>query len=105
MRLLVASILMFVAGGAAHAESQQQCEALYKPVDAKLVAVAEAGEKPTPQACAKAKDAIKAFSQYQAQADKMGCAFAYIPGQRIGGAAERADLLADMQKAYKEKCK
>jgi hypothetical protein len=106
MRLLFASLVMLAAATAAHAEPQQQCEALAKPINAKIEAVSEAGDNPTPQACAKLKDAISAYTPYKAQADKMGCPFAYAgPGQKIGGAAQRAELLADMQKVHREKCK
>jgi hypothetical protein len=107
MRLLVASLLMTVAGAPAYAQSQQQCEALARPVEAKMAPLQQRKEnaKPTPQDCAQAKEVIKAYIQYQAQADKLNCPFAFVGGQKIGGAAERADLLADIKKDYSENCR
>jgi hypothetical protein len=105
MRLLVASLLL-IAGASAHAQSQQQCEALFKPIEARLEPLQQqTNDKPTPQACAQAREVIKAYTQYQAQADKMNCPFAYAGSQKIGGAAERADMMADMKKAYSAKCR
>lgn len=94
------------AGSAAWAATQQQCEALMKPMEAKFAGMPRMDEgKPTPQSCARANEVIKAYVEYQAQADKLNCPFAYVSGQKIGGAAERADLIADMKKAYSEKCR
>lgn len=35
----------------------------------------------------------------------MNCPFAYVGGQKLGGAAERADLIADIKAAHNEKCR
>ena len=107
MRLLAALMLSLTVGSVAHAQSQQQCEALFKPLEAKFETMPKLDDedKPTPQTCARGKDVIKAYEDYTAKADKMNCAFAYLNGQKIGGKAERADLLKDMKQAYKEKCR
>ena len=106
MRILVASLLT-VAASSAFAATQQQCEALMKPVEAKLAGMPklEDDSKPSPQTCARGREVIKSYVDYTAQADKLNCPFAFVSGQKIGGAAERADLIADMKQAYSEKCR
>jgi hypothetical protein len=107
MRLVLAALLTMTCGlTATHAATQQQCEALAKPVEAKIDSLPDIkGGKPSPQDCARASEVIKLYTSYQAQADRMSCPFAYAGGQKIGGAAERADLLADIKQAYAEKCR
>jgi hypothetical protein len=107
MRLFVASLLMITAGSlsTAYAATQHQCEALMKPMDDKMAVLQKEDAKPTPQSCARANEVIKLYADYKVQADKLNCPFAYVSGQQIGGAAERADLIADMKKAYSEKCR
>jgi len=107
MRLFLAALLTMTGGlTAAHASTQQQCEALLKPVSAKIASLPDIkNRKPTPQECAQSAEAIKMYVGYQAQADRMNCAFAYVGGQKIGGAEERAELLADIRKAHAEKCR
>lgn len=104
MRLILTVLLTCCVASTAYAASQKECEALMKPVNAKLEGVQRL-DKPTPKACAQSGEAIKAYVEYQAQADKLNCPFAYVSGQKIGGAAERADLINDMKAAYKEKCR
>ncbi len=106
MRLFIASLLTITACSTAYAATQQQCEALAKPVEARMDALQRLDDgKPTPQNCARANEVIKMYVGYQAQADKLNCPFAYLSGQKIGGAAERADLVSDMKQAYGEKCR
>jgi len=106
MRLLIATLLTITAGSTAYAATQQQCEALAKPIEAKMDALQRIDEdKPTRQDCSRASEVIKLYGAYQAQADKLNCPFAYASGQKIGGAAERANLAGDMKQAYNEKCR
>jgi hypothetical protein len=107
MRLFIASLLIITAGSTstAYAATQQQCEVLAKPMEAKMAVLQKDDGKPTPQFCARTSEVIKLYVDYQAQADKLNCPFAYVSGQKIGGAAERADLIMDMKKAYSEKCR
>ncbi|WP_148415736.1 hypothetical protein [Noviherbaspirillum massiliense] len=106
MRLLIATLLTIMAVSTAHAATQQQCEALSKPVETKMTALSQIDERtPTPYTCSRVNDLIKMYVDYQAQADKLNCPFAYESGQRVGGAAERASLVNDMKKAYAEKCR
>ncbi len=106
MRFVLASLFMFAAATAANAANQQQCEALIKPVEAKFDQLQKfKDEKPTPQACARARDSLKVYGDYIAKADKMGCPMAYINGQGFGGKEERAELMADLKKAYAEQCR
>lgn len=106
MCLILTLILALGAVSTAYAATQKECEALMKPVEAKLAGIQRLDKgKPTPQACAQSGEAIKSYVEYQAQADKLNCPFAYVSGQKIGGAAERADLINDMKAAYKEKCR
>lgn len=107
MRLVLAALLTVTSGlHAAHAATQQQCEALLKPVEEKVAGFEKMrGDKPTPQDCARSSDLIKLYTTYQKQADGMNCPFAYVAGQKIGGAAERADMLADIKQAHNEKCR
>ncbi|WP_205609942.1 hypothetical protein [Noviherbaspirillum galbum] len=106
MRILIVTFLAMTAAST-FAASQQQCEALMKPVEAKLSGMPKLDDdsKPSPQTCARGRDVIKNYVDYAAQADKLNCPFAFVSGQQIGGAAERADLIADMKKAYSEKCR
>lgn len=106
MRFALASLFLFATATAASAATQQQCEALLKPVEAKFQQLEKfKNEKPTPQACAQARDSLKVYGDYVAKADKMGCPMAYINGQQIGGKEERAELMADLKKAYAEQCR
>ncbi|HEY0844753.1 MAG TPA: hypothetical protein VGE12_05270 [Noviherbaspirillum sp.] len=107
MRLLLTALFMMASGlHNVHAATQQQCETLAKPVEAKIASLPDMDEiKPTKRDCTRAAEAIKMYAGYQAQADRLNCPFAYLNGQTIGGAAERADLLADMKQAYSEKCR
>lgn len=105
MRLLIASLLTITVGSSAYAATQQQCEALSKPMDAKMAVLQKDDGKPTPQSCARASEVIKLYVDYQGQADKLNCPFAYVSGQKIGGAAERAQLVADLKGAYREQCR
>lgn len=107
MRLILTALLAMTAGlSSAHAATQQQCETLAKPVEAKIAALQDIPEgKPNPRDCARTAEAIKMYATYQTQADRMNCPFAYASGQKIGGAAERAELLADMKKAHSEHCR
>jgi len=90
----------------AHAATQQQCEALLKPVEAKVATLPKIRDrKPTPQECARSAEAIKLYTSYQAQADSMNCPFAYVAGQTFGGAPERAELIADLKKSHNETCR
>jgi hypothetical protein len=102
MRLLLASLLIFTAT-AASAASQQECEALVKPIEAKFTEL-QKEEKPTPQACARFKDAVKMLEKYIADADKKKCPMAYVDGQGAGGAEERAMALSEIKKAVKNQC-
>lgn len=106
MRTFLTALLLTFAT-CSFAATQQQCEALMKPVDPKLAKMQklEDDSKPTPQTCALAKEVIQLYVNYTAQADKLNCPFAYASGQQIGGKAERADLIADMKQAYNEKCR
>lgn len=104
-RLLLASSVA-LAATTAHAATQQQCEALMKPVEAKMEGIQKLDDgKASPQNCARAKEVIRLYVDYQGQADKLNCPFAYVSGQKIGGAAERADLIAELKKSYAEKCR
>ena len=106
MRLFLAALLTIAAASTAHAATQQQCEALFKPIEAKMDGIQRIDEnKPTPQDCARANEVIKMYVSYQAQADKLNCPFAYVSGQKIGGKAERADLISEMKQGYSEKCR
>lgn len=106
MRTLIAALLAVSAGSTAFAATQQQCEALLKPIEARMEGMQRLDEgKATPQNCGRARDMISLYSDYRTQADKLGCPFAYVSGQKIGGAAERADLIAEMKQAYAEKCR
>lgn len=106
MRLALAALLTITGLQTAHAATQQQCEALLKPVETKVASLPKMREgKPSPQDCARASDAIKLYVGYQVQADQLNCPFAYVGGQKIGGAPERAELIADIKKAYSEKCR
>jgi hypothetical protein len=105
MRLLIASLLAITACSTAYAATQQQCEELAKPMEAKMAVLQKDDNKPTPQSCARASEIIKSYVSYQGQADKLNCPFAYVSGQKFGGAAERAELIADMKKAYSDKCR
>jgi hypothetical protein len=106
MRILIITFLAMTATST-FAASQQQCDALMKPVEAKMNSMPKLDDesKPSPQTCARGRDVIKTYVEYAAQADKLNCPFAFVSGQQIGGVAERADLIADMKKAYSEKCK
>ncbi|HYD97303.1 MAG TPA: hypothetical protein VEC01_18405 [Noviherbaspirillum sp.] len=107
MRLVLAALLtMTSALNTAHAATQQQCESLIKPLEAKIDSLPHMrGNKPTSKDCASAAEMIKLYAGYQVQADRMNCPFAYVAGQAIGGAPERADLIAEIKKAYSEKCR
>lgn len=110
MRSLIA-LFLAASTGVAVAATQQQCEALAKPVEAKIDALQKLDEKrkentkPSPQVCARGKEVLSMYIEYTAQADKLNCPFAFSSGQKIGGAAERADLIADLKKAYIEECR
>lgn len=105
MRLLIAALLT-TATFAAHAATQQQCEALIKPIEAKMAGLQRTNDsKPTPESCARAKEVIGLYVDYKVKADKLDCPFAFVSGQKIGGAEERADLISDLKKAYAEKCR
>lgn len=106
MRILIVSVLAML-GNLAFAATQQQCEALMKPVEAKMATMPQSVEdsKPSPQTCARSKDVIKTYVDYTAQADRLNCPFAFVSGQKVGGAAERAELIADMKKAFSEQCR
>lgn len=106
MRLFLAALLAVTTNlSTAHAGTQQQCETLAKPVEAKMESAPDLEEsKPTPQNCARAAALIELYTSYQSQADGMNCPFAYVEGQEIGGAEERAELLAGIKQAYTEKC-
>lgn len=107
MRLVLTALLTMTAAlQTAHAATQQQCETLAKPVEAKIATMQDMHEgKPTAQDCARAAEVLKLYASYQSQADRLNCPFAYVSGQKIGGAQERADLMADMKKAVSEKCR
>lgn len=107
MRLVLAALLTITGGlTAAHAATQQQCEALAKPVETKIASLPDMEEgKPSAQDCARASEVIKLYTSYKAQADGMSCPFAYAGGQKIGGATERAELLNDIKQAHREKCR
>lgn len=107
MRLAITALFMFtLTAQCAHAATQQQCETLAKPVEAKISGIQDMHEgKPSAKDCARTAEAIKMYADYQTQADKLNCPFAYMGGQKIGGAPERAELLADMKQAYGEKCR
>ncbi|TFW34919.1 hypothetical protein [Massilia horti] len=108
MRLFIAALLTLTAGSTAFAGvTQQQCESLSKPVYEKFPAVQTRDDEVTlsPQKCALVKDLIKVYEDYVAKADKMSCPFAYNEGKKVGGAAERADMLAGLRKVYKENCR
>ncbi|GIZ53357.1 hypothetical protein [Noviherbaspirillum aridicola] len=107
MRILPAVLLTLASTSLAHAATQQQCEALMKPVEAKMEGMQKLkdGDKPSPATCARGKEVIRLYADYAAQADKLNCPFAYVSGQKFGGKAERAELIADLQEAYKEKCR
>lgn len=107
MRLALTAFFMIAsAAHTAHAATQQQCEQLAKPVEAKIAGIQNMKEgKPTAKDCASTAEIIKMYASYQAQADKLNCPFAYVGGQKLGGAEERADLLADIKQAYGEKCR
>lgn len=106
MRSLIA-IPLAVSCATAFASTQPKCEALMKPVEAKMAVMQKLDDdtNPSPQTCARGKEVINMYVEYTAQADKLNCPFAFVSGQKIGGASERADLIADMRKAYKEKCR
>jgi len=105
MRLFIAALLT-ISTISSFAATQQQCEALMKPVEAQMSAMPKLDKdsKPTPQHCARGKEVIQLYANYVAQADKLNCPFAYVSGHQIGGKAERADLITDMKQAYNEKC-
>lgn len=107
MRLVLAALLTMTAGlQTVHAATQQQCESLSKPVEEKISGLQDMHEgKPSAQDCARTAEVIKLYASYRVQADRMNCPFAYVGGQKIGGASERADLLADIKQAYSEKCR
>lgn len=107
MRLTMSALFMIaLATQTAHAATQQQCESLAKPVEAKIAGIQDMHEgKPSAKDCARTAEVIKMYAGYQAQADKLDCPFAYVSGQKLGGAPERAELLADMKQAYGEKCR
>lgn len=106
MRKVIA-VLLLTFTTFSFAATQQQCEALLKPVEPKLDGMQKLDDesKPTPQTCARAKEVIQLYVNYAVQADKLNCPFAYVSGQQIGGKAERTDLIADMKQAYNEKCR
>ncbi|HYD60271.1 MAG TPA: hypothetical protein VEC35_07945 [Noviherbaspirillum sp.] len=107
MRLILAALFTMTAGlSVAHAAAQQQCETLAKPVETKIASLPDMKEgKPSAQDCARASEVIKLYTSYKSQADGMNCPFAYVGGQKIGGATERAELLDDMKQAHREKCR
>lgn len=108
MRFPTAALLtLSIAAPLAQAATQQQCEALMKPVQAKMDTMQKLDddEKPSPQTCARGKEVISLYADYAAQADKLNCPFAYVSGKQLGGKAERAELIADLRQAYKEKCR
>lgn len=106
MRFAFASLFLFASATAASAATQQQCEALIKPVETRFQELEKfKDEKPTPQACARARDSIKVYADYVVKADKMGCPVAYVSGQAVGGKEERAELMAELKKAYAEQCR
>jgi hypothetical protein len=103
MRLLVTSLFAMTAAASANAATQQQCEALIKPIDAKFTEL-QKEEKPTPQACARWKDGLKMLEKYVAEADKQKCPLAYVSGKPAGGAEERAVMVSELKQALKEQC-
>lgn len=107
MRLFLAALLSMTAAlHTAHAATQQQCESLLKPVQMKVASLPNMKEgKPSSKDCERAAEAIKLYVSYQAEADRMNCPFAYVEGQTIGGAPERAEVIAGIKKAYSEKCR
>jgi len=108
MRLILAAVLALTVGTTAHAQNQQQCEALAKPIEAKIAPFQNddpEDEKATPQRCAQTKELIKLYEEYKVKADKLNCPFAYVEGKKLGGADMRVELLADIKQAYKEKCR
>ena len=107
MRFMLTALLAVTVGTAAHAQNQQQCEALAKPVEAKIASLQNddpEDERATPQRCAQAKEVIKLYEAYKVKADKLNCPFAYVEGKKLGGPQMRAELVADIKQAYKEKC-
>ncbi|RJF92660.1 hypothetical protein [Noviherbaspirillum saxi] len=107
MRTFLFALFAMTTGiNTANAASQQQCEALLKPIEAKMDRMQSMDTgKPTPQACARGAEMIKMYVSYKAEADKLNCPFAFVSGQKVGGAPERAELIADMKKAYSEQCR
>jgi len=107
MRLFLAALFTMTAGlPMAHAATQQQCETLAKPIEAKIAGFQKMRDgKPTAQDCARSSELIKLYIDYQAHADRLNCPFAYVGGQKLGGASERADLIADIKQAHNEKCR
>lgn len=107
MRLFLAALLTMTAVlHTAHAATQQQCESLFKPIETKIANLQDMKEgKPSAKDCQRAAEVIKLYVNYQAEADRMNCPFAYAGEQKIGGAPERAELISDMKQAYNEKCR
>jgi len=107
MRFILASLLMIATASAANAASQQQCEALMKPMEAKVATLPKLKdeEKPSPQTCARGREVIKMYDDYVAKADKMNCPFMYISGKPHGGKEERAQMMSAIKEKFDEKCR
>jgi hypothetical protein len=107
MRTFLFAMFAITTGlNGAHAATQQQCESLLKPIEAKTASLQNHhSRKPTPQDCARGAELIKMYVTYQSEADKLNCPFAFVSGQKIGGAAERAELVAELKKSYSEECR
>lgn len=95
--------------------SQQQCEALQNQVSEELARFEREDDsdeddsdddtrKLTAQECRDFREAIRIYETYKGKADRLNCAFAYVGGQKIGGAPERAELLAELKKELKASC-
>lgn len=108
MRLVLAALFTLTSAlHTAQAATQQQCEALLKPIEMKVATLPNMREgKPSVQDCARASEVLKLYVNYQTQADRLNCPFAYLGGgQTMGGAPERAELIASLKKVHSEKCR
>jgi hypothetical protein len=110
MLLLGLGVVLLLGNMASAMASQQQCESLQEQVSEKLARFEREDDsdddtrKLTAQECRDFREAIKIYETYTGQADHLNCAFAYFQGQKIGGAPERAELLADLKKELKASC-
>lgn len=111
MGIVLLAALLLLSGVESAIASQQQCEALQKQFSANTAKFDRSdkpekseSEKLTAQECRDFREYIKIYGTYQSQADSLNCAFAYHEGKRIGGAHERAELMADLRKELKKSC-